>query len=124
MIAEPFTTRASLVCQLDPRFKVVAAGVYAFVVALSGRFETQFAALAFSFGLIFISGIPLKEIAQRALKVNALIFLLWLVLPFSSEGLKFNKISSTKCSGIYHLFCQGNVTIMINASLSNDYNFL
>jgi len=86
MILEPFATGHSRVHSLDPRLKVLFATVYSFVVALSDRFPSLFAALALSFLLIGLARLNIREVAGRVLIVNGLILLFWLVLPLTFEG--------------------------------------
>lgn len=86
MLEEPFATGHSHIHCLDPRLKVLFATVYSFVVALSDRFPSLFAALALSFLLIGLARLNIREVAKRVLIVNGLILLFWLVLPLTFEG--------------------------------------
>ena len=86
MISEPFAIGTSVIHQLDPRIRVVLAALYAFVVALSYQFSVLVMALAVSSTLIVISQIRIADILKRIIWVNALIFLLWLLLPFTFKG--------------------------------------
>jgi cobalt/nickel transport system permease protein len=86
MLEEPFATGHSRIHCLDPRLKVLFAIVYSFVVALSDRFPSLFAALALSFLLIGLARLNIREVAKRVLIVNGLILFFWLVLPLTFEG--------------------------------------
>jgi cobalt/nickel transport system permease protein len=86
MLEEPFATGHSQIHRLDPRLKVLFATVYSFVVALSDRFPSLFAALALSFLLIGLARLNIREVAKRVLIVNGLILFFWLVLPLTFEG--------------------------------------
>jgi cobalt/nickel transport system permease protein len=86
MLEEPFATGHSQIHRLDPRLKVLFATVYSFVVALSDRFPSLFAALALSFVLIGLARLNIREVAKRVLIVNGLILFFWLVLPLTFEG--------------------------------------
>ncbi|MGD2099698.1 MAG: energy-coupling factor transporter transmembrane component T, partial [Desulfobacterales bacterium] len=86
MINEPFATGTSIIHQLDPRIRVVLTSVYAFVVALSYHFPVLIMALVLSLVLIVISRISLTAVLKRMIWVNALILLLWLLLPFTFKG--------------------------------------
>ncbi len=86
MLEEPFATGQSQIHRLDPRLKVLFATVYSFVVALSDRFPSLFAALALSFLLIGLARLNIREVAKRVLIVNGLILFFWLVLPLTFEG--------------------------------------
>jgi cobalt/nickel transport system permease protein len=86
MLEEPFATGHSQIHRLDPRLKVLFATVYSFVVALSDRFPSLFAALALSFLMIGLARLNIREVAKRVLIVNGLILFFWLVLPLTFEG--------------------------------------
>jgi cobalt/nickel transport system permease protein len=86
MISEPFAIGSSIVHQLDPRIRVGFTIVYAFVVALSYQFSVLIAALVISAILMVISQVNIKEVFKRIVMVNALIFLLWVILPFTFHG--------------------------------------
>ena len=94
MISEPFAIGNSIIHQMDPRIRVGFTFLYAFVVALSYRFTVLIAALMLSAILSLIAQISIKEVSKRLLAVNTLIFLLWLVLPFTFHGEVLTRISS------------------------------
>ncbi|MCD6294228.1 MAG: cobalt ECF transporter T component CbiQ [Deltaproteobacteria bacterium] len=86
MLQEPFSKGNSQIHRLDPRFKVVFATVYAFVVALSNSFPALIAALIFSFALICLCRLDFLEVAKRVALVNGFIIFLWLVVPLTYDG--------------------------------------
>ena len=86
MLQEPFSTGNSQIHRLDPRFKVVLATVYAFVVALSNSFPALIAALVFSFALVGLCRLDFLEVAKRIALVNGFIIFLWLVVPLTFAG--------------------------------------
>jgi cobalt/nickel transport system permease protein len=86
MLEEPFATGNSRIHYLDPRLKIVFATVYSFVVALSERFPSLFAALILSFLMVCLARLNIREVAKRVMVVNGLILLFWLVLPLTFEG--------------------------------------
>jgi cobalt/nickel transport system permease protein len=94
MISEPFATGNSVIHQLDPRIRVGLTILYAFVVALSYQFSVLIMALVVSLILILISQVSIKEVFKRIIWVNALIFLLWLLLPFTFKGEVLTRIGS------------------------------
>ncbi|MGD2186414.1 MAG: cobalt ECF transporter T component CbiQ [Desulfobacterales bacterium] len=94
MISEPFANGSSIVHQLDPRVRVVFTTLYAFVVALSYQFSVLISALVLSALLIVISQVSIKAVFKRIVMVNALIFLLWLLLPFTFTGEVLTRIGS------------------------------
>ena len=86
MVQEPFAHGTGPLHNLDPRFKIVMASLYAFAVALSNRFPALFLALAFSFVLIGISRLPLWEVVKRVALVNGFVLFFWFVIPFTYPG--------------------------------------
>jgi cobalt/nickel transport system permease protein len=116
MIIEPFATGSSIIHQLDPRIRVGFTILYAFVVALSYRFSVLIAALVLSAILIAISQVSIKEVLIRIATANALILLLWLVLPFTFNGKVLTRIGSF---AIYYpgLVLAAQITLKSNAIL-------
>jgi cobalt/nickel transport system permease protein len=86
MISEPFAIGSSIIHKLDPRFRVGFTVLFAFVVALSYQFSVLITALVLSAILAVISQVSMKEVFKRIVMVNALTFLLWIVLPFTFSG--------------------------------------
>ena len=83
MISEPFAIGSSIIHKLDPRFRIGFTVLFAFVVALSYRFSVLITGLVLSATLVAISQVSIIEVFKRIVMVNALIFLLCLVLPFT-----------------------------------------
>ena len=104
MVEESFSDGHSLIHRLDPRAKVIIAGIFSILVATADRFiPLIFAAFL---GLIFVSlaKLPFKKVCSRLLVVNGLILLLWLFLPFTMEGERlwaFGPLTATKEGIIY-----------------------
>ena len=94
MISEPFAIGNSVIHQLDPRIRLALTMLYAFVVALSYQFSVLVMALAISSALILISQVSITDVFKRIIWVNALIFLLWLLLPFTFKGEVLARIGS------------------------------
>jgi len=86
MISEPFAIGDSMIYRLDPRIRVGLTVVFSFVVALAYQFPVLIGALILSAILIGISRVSIKEVLSRMAIVNALILLLWLVLPMTFNG--------------------------------------
>jgi cobalt/nickel transport system permease protein len=85
-IQEPFSEGASTAHLLDPRGKVVVAGLFAVLVAVSQSFAATLAGLAFALIWLGLARLPLKKVATRLLMVNSFIFFLWIVLPLTYPG--------------------------------------
>ena len=86
MISEPFAIGDSMIHHLDPRIRVGLTVLYSFVVALAYQFPVLIGALILSSILIGISRVRIKEVLSRMVIVNALILLIWLVLPVTFDG--------------------------------------
>ena len=116
MISEPFAIGDSMIHRLDPRIRVALTVLYAFVVALSYRFPVLIAALVLSLILIVISRVSIKEVFKRIVIVNILVFLLWLVLPFTFKGEILTRIGFF---AVYRpgIVLAGQITIKSNAIL-------
>ncbi len=94
MISEHFATGNSMIHRLDPRIRVGLTCGYAFVVALSYQFSVLIVALVVAALLVVISQIDLIKVIKRMIWVNALILLLWLLLPFTFHGEALTHIGS------------------------------
>ena len=86
MINEPFATGSSVIHRIDPRYKIVIAGLYSAVVAVSYRFPTLASALFCAFILLALARLDPLEVAKRILVVFGFLVLIWLVLPITYEG--------------------------------------
>lgn len=94
MISEPFAIGDTLIYRLDPRIRVGLTVLYSFVVALAYQFSVLTGALILSSILIAISRVSIREVLRRMVIVNALILLLWLVLPLTFKGEVLTRIGS------------------------------
>ena len=86
MLQEPFASGNSFVHRLDPRIRLLSAGVFSIVVALSRNFQVLTAAVLIAFILIILTQLPAREIIKRMILVNSFIVLLWLALPLTFQG--------------------------------------
>ena len=86
MLSEPFAIGNSMIHRLDPRIRVGLTVLYSFVVALAYQFSVLIGALIVSSILIAVAQVSIKEVLRKMVIVNALILLLWLVLPFTFNG--------------------------------------
>ncbi|MBI4642173.1 MAG: cobalt ECF transporter T component CbiQ [Deltaproteobacteria bacterium] len=85
-IQEPFAEGASLAHRLDPRGKIVVAGLFAVSVAVAQTYATALAGLALALVCLALARLPLKKVGARLLVVNAFIFFLWFILPLTYPG--------------------------------------
>ncbi|MFP3981634.1 MAG: cobalt ECF transporter T component CbiQ [Desulfobacterales bacterium] len=86
MLDEPFASGNSVIHRLDPRFRVMAAIVYSFVVAIVYRFPALGLALAASLTMIRLAGLDPGRVFYRLLLVNGFVALFWVILPFTAGG--------------------------------------
>ena len=85
-IAEPFSEGASLAHRLDPRGKIVVAGLFAVLMAVSQSYAATLAGLGLALIWLALARLPVKKVVARLLVVNSFIFFLWLVLPLTYPG--------------------------------------
>ncbi len=86
MIEEPFATGNSAVHNIDPRFRVIAAVVYSFAVALCYGFVPLITAFAVSAVSLLMCRVSLKKVLKQLALVNGFILLFWIVLPLTYPG--------------------------------------
>ena len=85
-IQEPFSEGASLAHRLDPRGKLVVAGLFAVLMAVAQSYAATLAGLALALFCLALARLPGKKVAARLLVVNSFIFFLWFVLPLTYPG--------------------------------------
>ena len=86
MVAEEFSSGNSLIHDLDPRIKIIAATLFSTTVAVADRTEVLLLALLFSTCCVILANLSLSKVARRLLLVNGFILFLWLFLPFTYPG--------------------------------------
>ncbi|MDH3392656.1 MAG: energy-coupling factor transporter transmembrane protein EcfT, partial [Desulfobulbaceae bacterium] len=86
MLAEPFAHGNSLMHQLDPRGKVVAAVLFSCVAAVSFRWDSLGLALLTAMFLVVLAKPSPGRIMRRLLLANLFVACVWLFLPFSHSG--------------------------------------
>lgn len=72
----------SLFHRLDPRAKLAAAFAYSLVVALAADWPGPAAALILAAAGTATARLPIREVGQRLIAVNAFTMLLWVLLPW------------------------------------------
>jgi cobalt/nickel transport system permease protein len=86
IIQESFSEGASLVHRLDPRGRLVVAGLFAVLMAASYSFAAALAGLLLALLCLVLARPPIKKVLTRLLVVNSFIFFLWVVLPLTYPG--------------------------------------
>lgn len=114
MNLEEFAGSDSLIQRLDPRVKIVVATLFSVVVAVSTQFVALVSALALGLCVVWLSRVPIRELARRLVPVNMLIIILWFFLPFTVEGKTF--CSAGPLVATYEgISYAGQITIKSNA---------
>lgn len=86
MVQEPFSTGDSALHRMDPRIKIVNALLFSTLIAIADRTPVLWLGAALSLVLILFARLPFRRLVLRFLVVNSFILLIWLFLPFSTEG--------------------------------------
>ena len=86
LLEDNFAIGDSLIHRLDPRGRIVVACAFSIIVAISNRFPALLFALLLSIIVTFLARLSFRMILSRLLVVNILIFLFWVVIPFTFEG--------------------------------------
>ncbi len=86
MIGDDFLEGNSIIHRLDPRVRLVVAGLFSIIVAISDRFPALVTSFFMALILVILADLPFKKVGTRLLFINILIFLIWLVLPFTFGG--------------------------------------
>lgn len=76
--------RRSLIDQLDPRLRILAAASFATVVVLSSAFISLIAGLLLALAVAVLAKLSLKRTARRVIAMDLFMIFLILVLPFTT----------------------------------------
>lgn len=115
-IQEPFADGASVAHRLDPRVRVVAAGLFAVLMAAARTYAAALAGLALALILLALARLPWRKVGVRLLVVNGFIIFLWLVLPLTYPGeevWRWGPLAATREGLIY----TGLITLKSNAMM-------
>jgi cobalt/nickel transport system permease protein len=121
MFDEGFITGQTLIHRFDPRFKIVAAVVFSTVIAVSSRWIALTPGLFFSMLLVLVGRFSVKKVCIRLMLVNGLTLFLWLVLPFSMEGVPLfaiGPLAATKEGILYVALLTLRCNIIVLALIS------
>lgn len=86
MIMEPLAHGDSYLHRIDPRLRITAAAFFSCTVAVFDAFPALIAACGSALVLLFLAGLPLREIRRRLAVVLGFLVLIWLLLPITYEG--------------------------------------
>jgi cobalt/nickel transport system permease protein len=114
LIQEPFSEGASLAHRLDPRGKLVVAGLFAILMSAAQSYAATLAGLALALSCLVLARLPWKKVLARLLVVNGFILLLWFVLPLTYPGealWRFGPLAASRQG----LILAGLITLKSNA---------
>ncbi|GAB4350427.1 MAG: cobalt ECF transporter T component CbiQ [Candidatus Abyssubacteria bacterium] len=86
MLGDTFADGHSLVHELDPRAKALAALVFSVMTAVADRFPALVLALVLAATMVGMAKLPTRAVAYRLLLVNSFVLLLWCMLPLTYPG--------------------------------------
>ncbi len=92
LINEHFASGSSVIHRIDPRIKVISAAVFTIILAISQQFETLIAGFFFSFSLVLLAGLNVKEVLKRLFVIIGFLILIWVIVPLTFEGEQLFKI--------------------------------
>ncbi len=102
--------------RLDPRVRIVAAAVFAIILALGHNFGALLFGLALAGALAILARLPLAFAARRLLALNLFIALLALTLPASTPGETVGQVFNLTLSREGFLLA-GTIALKSNAIL-------
>jgi len=86
MVCETFSQHDSFVHRLDPRVRVVVAGAFSVLVAVSGSFTVPAVCMVLAVMAAGAAALPAKATLKRLAGVNLFILLLFATLPITEGG--------------------------------------
>ncbi len=81
-----FAEGHSIIHQIDPRVRLVAAAVLAVVIASAQRLPVLCLGLAADAVIIVAAGLELRRVTRRMLAANLFVAMLWIVVPVTTPG--------------------------------------
>ncbi|QJB57833.1 cobalt ECF transporter T component CbiQ [Pseudodesulfovibrio sp. zrk46] len=85
-IGEPFASGDSFLHRMDPRIRLLCAGLLTIPAALLQNIDQASASLTIGVLLALLGQLPMRLASKRLIVVNTFILFLWLFLPFSTPG--------------------------------------
>lgn len=85
-LEEPFASGNSFIHLMDPRIRLLCAGLLTIPVALLNSFDQAVVSLLLGVGLVLLATLHLRIVLKRLIVINVFILFLWLFLPFSLPG--------------------------------------
>lgn len=93
-----FSQGDSIIHRIDPRHRIVAAGVFSFVVALCDSFYAISLALFTALLLVVMARLNFVAVLRRLFVVFGFMVLVWLILPLTVEGPAWTQIGPVTLS--------------------------
>lgn len=88
-IGEPFASGDSFIHRVDPRIRLLSAGLLTIPAALLQNVDQALASLAAGILLVVLAHLPLGQTLKRLAIVNLFIVFLWFFIPFSTPGTSY-----------------------------------
>ena len=86
MLNESFAVGESVVHRIDPRFRMAAATVLSFVIAVSKGYPSLVLSVVIALALVCTARLDIRAVTKRVLVVWGFVLLMWAVLPLTYEG--------------------------------------
>ncbi|MGL1931206.1 MAG: cobalt ECF transporter T component CbiQ [Desulfotalea sp.] len=123
MINEELAQGHSLLHRLDPRVKIIIAGLFALQVAITQNLNLALFYLFLSTALLILAKLPWWLVCKRLIFANTFILFIWLTLPFSYHSADTISVGSINLS-LQGLKLAGLITIKANAALLSFISLL
>ncbi|HDI78827.1 MAG TPA: cobalt ECF transporter T component CbiQ [Desulfobacteraceae bacterium] len=92
METEDFVNGNSFIHQLDPRARVIIAICLSVLISIMNKVYSIIPSFAISIVFLMLARPPFKRLLKRLILANGFIAILWLVLPFSIEGVSILRV--------------------------------
>ncbi len=86
MLQETFITQKSLIHDLTPRTKILAAIISSTIIALSNELSVLLLALGAALLLVIGARLNFRQASRRLLVLSGFLLMIWLILPFTYQG--------------------------------------
>ncbi len=122
MIQEPFAKGKSVFHRMDPRVKIIVAGGFSVVLAVSTKPPVLLMGAVFACLLIILARLDLRQVSYRLLVINTFVAFLWIFLPFTfpgtplftMDGLSISRQGVTTC---LEITVKSNAIVLVSMAL-------
>jgi cobalt/nickel transport system permease protein len=102
-VLQPISSVPTWLARVDPRARIVAAGVLALIVALANRLPTLVFSAAVAVCLVAIARLTPGDLLRRLLPLEALVAMVMIVVPwpdYRGEGLRLAIVIALKANAV------------------------